>query len=429
MKKMFKICALACFGLLASCKTNEVLSSEQNNPSSSSGDSSSTTREDTSSTSNGNSSSTSEDMPTGWSQDDLNDMVTFLGEGVTLPFPIGFTANYVLASGTDKDGECFIVYDAYSGDLSASYSAQLIADGFIKDSSDDEGYIYFIKENITSDKDLWVQIDFVDKEFEIFAYLENATPRFETFPYSEINSFFSLSLSESNLPSFTLREGEKYDGYSSTDGRYFYVGGYIATNITDEDYFLDYAVKLEGLGYQVDLDNALATLDSLSFKVEFSCIDGYFFLQLSKYVVPAKGDYVMTITKADIPNSKGYNDGLTNIIVNEINLKYYFVMNANCIQFKRGSGANLYNVDSMGKITSIVVTADSNSINYYSPLTLYVSSSPISDTNVGTKVEYTMNNLEYVYNVTGNASYIKLVNEGKDYASKNTSIVINYSFE
>lgn len=414
MKKLFKICALACFGLLASCKTNEVLSSEQNNPSSSTGDSSS---------------STSEDIHTGWNEDDLKDMVTFLGEGVTLPFPIGFTPNYVLASGTDKDGECFIVYDAYSGDLSASYSAQLIADGFTKDSSDDEGYIYFIKENITSDKDLWVQIDFVDKEFEIFAYLENATPRFETFPYSEINSFFSLSLSESNLPSFTLREGKRYDGYSSTDGRYFYVGGYVSESITDDDHILNYAVELEGLGYNVDLDNALATLDSLSFKVEFSCMDGYFFLQLSKYVVPAKGDYVMTIIKADIPNSKGYNDGLTNIIVNEINLKYYFVMNANSIQFKRGSGANLYNVDSMGKITSIVVTADSNSIGYYSPLTLYVSSSPISDTNVGTKVEYTMNNLEYVYSITGNASYFKLVNEGESYASKNTSIVVNYSFE
>lgn len=414
MKKLFKICALAYFGLLASCKANEALSSEQNNPSSSTG---------------GSSSSTIEDMPTEWNEDDLKDMVTFLGEGVTLPFPIGFTANYVLASGTDEDGECFIVYDAYSGDLSTSYSAQLIEDGFTKDSSDDDGYIYFIKENITADKDLWVQIDFVDDEFEIFAYLETATPRFESFPYSEINTFFSLSLSETNLPSFTLREGKKYDGYSSTDGKYFYVGGYIATSITDEDYYLDYAVKLEGLGYNVDLDNALATLDSLSFKVEFSCMDGYFFLQLSKYVVPTKGDYQMTITKTDIPNSKGYNDGLTNIVVNEINLKYYFVMNADNIQFKRGVGANLYNVDSMGKITSIVVTADSKSVSYYSPLTLYVSSSPISDTNVGTKVEYTLNNLEYVYNITENASYFKLVNEGTEYASKNTSIVVNYSFE
>ena len=84
-------------------------------------------------------------------------------------------------------------------------------------------------------------------------------------------------------------------------------------------------------------------------------------------------------------------------------------------------------MDSLGKIASIVVTA--NSTSYYSTLNLYVSNAPITSANPGTSVTPTNNGNVFTYNVLAEASYFKLINEDETYASKNTSIVLNYSIE
>ncbi|HBB05160.1 MAG TPA: hypothetical protein DCZ41_00995, partial [Firmicutes bacterium] len=389
---------------------------------------SSTKGEDTS-----NDTSLSSDLdvsPTSWSASDLTSMAAYLGEGVSLPFPVGFTSEYVEASGTDEDGVCFIAYDYSSGDLTSSYSDLLLADGFNKEESEDEDYYFFSKGGVDEENDLWVQIDYIDDCFEVFAWLEASIPTFETFPYAEINSFFGLSLSETTLPSFDLAQDELYQGYGSEDGVYFYVGGYFDTKTSDDDYLLDYATKLETAGYTVDLDNNFATNETLSFKVEFMSSEGYFFLQLSKYSKPQAGDHSLTLDKSSFKAQ--YLDDDSPLAVNEINFKFSSIMSSSdYVQFskinpgKNRKGGEIYNVDSLGNIASIVVTAQST--NYYSTLSLYVSNASISSTNPGTSISPSASGNVFTYNVPTGNGYFKLVNESDQYASKNTSIVIRYT--
>lgn len=373
--------------------------------------------------------SSEDPLPTAWRDSDLTSMATYLGEEVTLPFPTGFTSNYVEASGTDQDGNCFFVYDGDCGDLTASYSNLLLADDFEEEESEDEGYYFFVKGNIDEENDLWVQIDYIDEIFEVYAWLEASVPTYQDFPYSEINSFFSLSLSETTLPSFALATDELYQGYGSDDGVYFYVGGYFDTSVSDDDYCLDYAVKLESAGYTVDLDNGVATNETLSFKVEFMASEGYFFLQLSKYSKPQAGDYSLTIDASSFTNKQSYLDEDSPLTLNNLSFKFTSIMSPDDnVQFsstKKRKGGEIYNVDSLGVIASVVVTA--NSTQYYSPLSLYVSNSPISATNTGTSVTPSNSGVVYTYNVPTGNGYFKLVNESSQYASKNTSIVISYS--
>lgn len=373
--------------------------------------------------------SSEDPLPTTWRDSDLISMATYLGEGVTLPFPIGFTSNYVEAGGTDEDGSCFIVYDGDCGDLTSSYSDLLLADDFEEVESEDEGYYFFIKENIDDTNDLWVQIDYMDEVFEVYAWLEASVPTYQDFPYSEINSFFDLSLSETTLPSFALATDELYQAYGSDDGIYFYVGGYFDTSVSDDDYYLDYAVKLESAGYTVDLDNSVATNDTLSFKVEFMASEGYFFLQLSKYSKPQAGDYSLTIDASSFTNKADYLEEDSPLTLNGLTFKFTSIMSSDVsVQFsstKKRKGGEIYNVDSLGSIASIVVTASST--EYYAPLSLYVSNTPISTSNVGTSVTSSNNGTVYTYNVPTGNGYFKLVNESAVYASKNASIVINYS--
>lgn len=367
--------------------------------------------------------------PTEWTASDLTSMASFLGEGVTLPFPVGISSKYIDGSGTDQDGICFIVYDASCGDLTSSYGNLLLADGFETVESVEDGLFFYVKENIDESNDLWVQTDYDEEVFEIYAWLEASTPTYETFPYEAINDFFSLSFDETTLPSFELAKGELYDGYGSDDGTYFYVGGYFDENTSDDDYLLDYAVKLEEKGYTVDLDNGAATNNALSFKVEFMASEGYFLLQLSKWNKPQPGDYSLTIEDSAFANKYADDDsilelsGLTFKFTSIMSIDDYFQFSST----KKRSGGELYNVDSLGKIASIIVTA--NSTLYYATLTLYVSNAPITSTNPGTSVIPTNDGNVFTYNVLTEASYFKLINEDATYASKNNAIVLNYSIK
>ena len=188
-------------------------------------------------------------------------------------------------------------------------------------------------------------------------------------------------------------------------------------------------MKLEEKGYTVDLDNGMATNETLSFKVEFMASEGYFLLQLSKWNKPQSGDYSLTITDSAFANKYAEDDSVLEI--NDLTFKFTSIMSiGGYFQFsstKKRSGGELYNVDSLGKIASIVVTA--NSTSYYSTLNLYVSNAPITSANPGTSVTPTNNGNVFTYNVLAEASYFKLINEDETYASKNTSIVLNYSIE
>lgn len=73
-----------------------------------------------------------------WSETDLVAMQEYLGEGISIPFPMGLTQNYVEASGTDQDGVYFIVYDEMCGDLTSEYGSILLQNGFEQETSDEE---------------------------------------------------------------------------------------------------------------------------------------------------------------------------------------------------------------------------------------------------------------------------------------------------
>lgn len=370
--------------------------------------------------------------PTSWKSEDLADMVTYLGEGNTIPFPLGFTADYVNASGTDEDGECFIVYDSNCGDLSAQYEITLLNDGFAKyeDEMVEEGYNFYFKEVDDGSNELWVQTDMYESDFEIYAWIEEATPTYETFPYEAINETFGLTLSEANLPSFALAEGEFYDGYAAEDGSYFFVGGYFDETVSDEDFVTTYETALTSKGYTVDSENATAINASASLKAEYMAMEGYFFLQLSKYSAPVEGDSSITFADSDFP--AGYPAEVSSFDKDSFTFKFSSVCGTNnYVQFRKNSGEGpgmLWNVTSLGSIASIVVTrASSVDAQYYGVLTLYVSDNAISDSNPGTKVTATASGSVYTYTPSSEYGYFRLIDENSAYASKNDSIVINYT--
>ena len=102
-KRMVKLALLSISLSLFSCTSNE------NNPSVSSNET--LKSEETSSVNESVSeeTSSSEEKPTAWSESDLQKMSTYLNGYTCLPFPIGFTSSYVEASGTDEEGESFIL--------------------------------------------------------------------------------------------------------------------------------------------------------------------------------------------------------------------------------------------------------------------------------------------------------------------------------
>ncbi len=376
-------------------------------------------------------SSSDQSLPTAWTESDLAAMKKYLGEGVNIPFPYGVSENYIEASGTDSDGVCFIVYDSTVGDITASYCAILEQDGFIADTTDEdeEGYYYYCKNVLDDTYQLWVQTDYYDGDFEIFAWVEALAPQYESFPYDVINGYFGVSLSEASFPSFVLAADEKYDAYGSDDGNYFYVGGYFDTNTSDDDYLSAYQTALSNKGFVVDASASSAINETLALKVEMMAVEGYFIIQMSKYVAPKPGDNSLSFVASDFANE--YPSGEASISKDGFSFYYSSVsQSSGYIQFRsasRGSGY-LYNADSLSKITSIVVTMNGTNTAYYGVLSLYVSDSKITEPDASKKVEPTVTDGVYTYNIDTEVGYFLLIDEST-YASKNDSVLINYSIE
>ena len=438
MTKKWIVLALAsmCMGLV-SCGSREETSSNTGNASNNGSATSSTTSQNVggSSTTSGNATESTPDEtnPTAWSESDLKDMSKYLNGYTCLPFPQGFTNAYVNASGTDEDGECFIAYDGGCGDLSESYGKQLTAASFVFDSkeTDEDGDVYYYTYAIEDSNDLInVQFDYYRDAFEIFAWYEVGAPTYETFPYEAIAAFFKLEkVDESVLPSFPLLSGQKYDGYASGE-TYFLVGGNYDTSIEEATYLANYETALANAGYTVDSENGTAINEAKLLKVEYMASEGYFFIQISKYVPIIPGANNVEFSPSDFPAKYGAAE----ITKNNVLFRLDSIMFTNgCIQFRKagdkGSGY-LYNVDSLGTLTSITVTEkDVSKHDYYSVLSCYVSSSVISDTNPGTAVTPTYTDGVYTYPIPAGNSFFQLIDESTTYASKNASITISYVVE
>lgn len=439
MNKKWIALALAsvCMGLV-SCGSQGGASSNTGNASNNGSTASSTTSENVggSSMTSGNTTDSTPDEtnPTAWSESDLKDMSKYLHGYTCLPFPQGFTNAYVNASGTDQDEECFIAYDYECGDLSESYGKQLAAASFVFDSkqTDENGDVYYYTYAIEDSNDrINVQFDYnLDfGAFEVFAWYEEGAPTYETFPYEAVAAFFKLEkLDESVLPSFPLLAGQKYDGYASGE-TYFVVGGNYDTTIEEATYIANYETSLTNAGYTVDSKNGTAIHETNLLKVEYMASEGYFSIQISKYVPIIPGANSVEFSPSDFPAKYGAAE----ITKNNVLFKLDSIMFTNgYIQFRnaqKGSGY-LYNVDSLGTLTSITVTEkDVSKHDYYGVLSCYVSSSVISDTNPGTAVTPTYTDGVYAYPIPAGNSFFKLIDESEKYASKNASITISYVAE
>lgn len=427
MTKKWIALALAsmCMGLV-SCGSGKETSSNAGNASNNGSATSSTTSGNTTE------STPDETNPTAWSESDLKDMSKYLNGYTCLPFPQGFTNAYVNASGTDEDEECFIAYDGECGDLSESYGEQLTAASFVFDSkeTDEDGDVYYYTYAIEDSNDLiYVQFDYYRDAFEIFAWYEVGAPTYETFPYEAIAAFFKFEkVDESALPSFPLLSGQKYDGYASGE-TYFLVGGNYDTSIEEATYVANYETALANAGYTVDSENGTAINEAKLLKVEYMASDGYFFIQISKYVPVIPGANNVEFSPSDFPAKYGAAEITKNNVLFRLDS---IIAIDNCIQFrnaKKGSGY-LYNVDSLGTLTSITVTEkDVSKHDYYGVLSCYVSSSVISDTNAGTAVSPTYTDGVYTYPIPSGNSFFQLIDESTSYASKNASITISYVVE
>ena len=427
--------ASVCMGLV-SCGSQGGASSNTGNASNNGSAASSTTSENVegSSTTSGNTTESTPDEtnPTAWSESDFKDMSKYLHGYTCLPFPGGFTNAYVNASGTDQDEECFIAYDYECGDLSESYGKQLTAASFVFDSkeTDEDGDFYYYTYAIEDSNDLiYVQFDYYRDAFEIFAWYEVGAPTYETFPYEAIAAFFKLEkVDESTLPSFPLLSGQKYDGYASGE-TYFLIGGNYDISVEEATYVANYETALANAGYTVDSKNGTAIHETNLLKVEYMASEGYFSIQISKYVPIIPGANNVEFSPSDFPAKYGAAE----ITKNNVLFKLDSIMFTDgYIQFRnaqKGSGY-LYNVDSLGTLTSITVTEkDVSKHDYYGVLSCYVSSSVISDTNAGTAVSPTYTDGVYTYPIPAGNSFFKLIDESEKYASRNASITISYVAE
>lgn len=437
-KHLIAISLLSAGFILSSCgeKPVETLSSSVTESSSnvkeSSNDASSVTSSESSS-----STDSSTKLATSWSDEDLSDMSKYLEEGFVLPFATGLTTNYLNASGTDSDGECFIVYDYDCGDLSDSYAKILKDAGYIWELTDEDdgltytNYYYPLTDELAS---IYVQYyyDDSDSSFNIFAWYEERG-KTTTFPYSIIQEYFELetTLSATNLPSFALATGESYDAYSGDT--YFYVGGYFDSTISDADFVSAYETSLNNAGYTVNSTNASATNESVGLDVGYMASEGYFLIQLSAIAEkPAAGNNKVTIESNYF--STGYVAADSTVTIDSIKFGFTNVCDGGgYVQFKRikneDVGGEIYNITDMGQLNSIVVTVAESAGQYYSPLTLCLSTSQIDSSNQGVKASYSFNSSTstYVYNIPSGYGYFKLFDESESYASKNASIVINYT--
>lgn len=246
---------------------------------------SSETKEDSISIDTSSVSSSSINQAATWREESINSMKKYLKGFDLLPFPNGFSSNYIDASGADQDGDSFYVYDFLKENISSSYEKQLIEAGFQEGyiGGEFKGIVYWILNPGTNDI-IYVQGELVYpntaySRYDIFAWYEVGAPKKETFPYEEINSFFGASnISQENLPSFQLSSGEKYDYYSSS--AFYYVGGNFSKEISDSIFASSYESSLTKAGYEVKDGTAINS--SIGLKVECMATQGYFLLQLSK---------------------------------------------------------------------------------------------------------------------------------------------------
>ncbi len=263
---------LGCGLLLASCATQtSKQSSEQVGISESAANVSS---DETSADAATNSSL--DGYPTSWSETDLEEMAQYIGDNV-IPFPVGITENYL--TDTDYYGEAFLVYDDGCGDLCDSYGKLLLADGFVysaDESSVDENY-YFYYKTLEDDSYLYVQTDYTDGYFEIFAWIEVPAETYASFPYEAINNLLGTSLSETNFPSFDVDEGESYY-FSVYDESYALVYGYLNSATDDDDFYTDYEEALTGMGFTIDESYYAATNETLNVEVAWYAEDGIAYL-------------------------------------------------------------------------------------------------------------------------------------------------------
>lgn len=259
------------------------LSSEITTPESSA--ESSKTKEDSISIDTSSVSSSSTEQAATWREDSIDSMKKYQKGFDLIPFPNGFSSNYIDSSGADQDGDSFYVYDFIKEDISSSYEKQLIEAGFQKGYIDDEfkGIAYWILNPGTNDV-IYIQGELVYpntnySRYDIFAWYEVGAPKKETFPYEEINSFFGVSnISKENLPSFQLSSGEKYGYYSSNT--FYYVGGNFSNQTSDVDFTSSYESSLSKAGYEAKDGTAINS--SIGLKAEYMATQGYFLLQLSK---------------------------------------------------------------------------------------------------------------------------------------------------
>ena len=188
--------------------------------------------------------------PTAWTENDLKEMAEYIGENV-IPFPLGITSNY--ATDTDTYGEAFLVYDADCGNLCDAYCGLLVADGYIYseyDSDEDENYFTYYKD-LDDGSDLFVQTDYTDGYFDVFAWIEVPVETYSSFPYEVINESLGTNLDETNFPSFEVAEGEVY--YVSVyEGSYLLVYGYLDSNVSDSDFDEGYLEAFEDMGFTLD---------------------------------------------------------------------------------------------------------------------------------------------------------------------------------
>ena len=375
------------------------------------------------------SSSSDEPSSLNWSNESVSYMKKYLNGFSSIPFPIGFSSNYVDASGADEE-EDFNAYEFLDTDLTSSYEKQLFDAGFILAEADDpsfEGRIYSFQIKDSNDTVI-VETEFVYpntsySRFDIYAYYEFGAPKSDCFPYEAINPFFNTNnISSENLPPFDLKEDEKYDYYPS--GEMYIVGGYFDTSLQEDNYVSSYQSRLENVGYLVN--DGVGFNSNIGLKVEFMASEGYFFIQLSKYVAPKPGLKCISIDSSCFNTS--YPTSETSFTKGGYSFYYANVSsNKGAIQFRsaaKGAGY-IYNDTKINNLDSICINVDSSvNVSYYTVLSVYVSSSKISSSNVGEKIEPTYKDNAYAYSFE-NANYFKIVSEG-DYASLNSSININF---
>ncbi len=357
-------------------------------------------------------------------------MKEYLNGYSDLPFPTGLTSSYVEASGTDEDGECFIIYDAECGDLTTSYGEQLTDAGFEFDDefSGDDYFNYYYDIEGTNDS-IGVQIYYEEGEFDLFAWYYQGDAVYATFPYELIADFLDKdSVDETIVPSFELAEGEGYGAYASGT-EYLMVYGYYDETIDEDTYTASYETKLTNAGYTVDSENWIAINETNGIQIEYGAFYGIFTISIEKYVVvvpPEAGDHTTTFTGDDF---SAYAE--LDFVKDGIRYSGDSIMKSaeGEIQFRnvnKGAG-NIYNTTSMGEITSIVITRSTQKdVKFNGALSCYVSSSVISETNAGTVITPTLSDGVYTYTIPVGNSYFKLIDETQ-YASYNSSIVINFT--